>query len=267
MEYHFAKELEGRSIVITGAGRGIGHEMATAAAAAKMKVAILEINRDDLDRTVAQLRALGGDVTGYQVDLGVESEVVDTLGSVEKDFGVIDVLVNNAMFHDASELLETSLEIWEKTLRINLTAPFLAIRTVLPGMIKRGSGCIINIGSVNAKVMIGSDSYSASKGGVHVLTRTVAVRYGPVGIRCNTIVPGTVATPGWEERVVRNPQIFQDLKPWYPLGRVGKPSDIAAAVLFLASDQSEWVNGSEFVVDGGLLAGLAPMYRVVEGSD
>jgi meso-butanediol dehydrogenase/(S,S)-butanediol dehydrogenase/diacetyl reductase len=266
MSYYATPELVDRTIVITGAGRGIGKELAIAAAAAQMKVAILEVLKDDLEETVAELRAAGGDVTGY-CDLSSESEIISVLTTVEKDFGKIEVLVNNAMFHDPSDLLRTTLEIWERTMRINLTAPFLVIRTVLPGMIKRGYGSIINIGSVNAKVMIGSDAYSASKGGLHSLTRTVAVRYGPDGVRCNTIVPGTIVTPGWQERIARKPQIFEDLKPWYPLGRVGKPSDIAAALLFLASDQSSWMTGTEFIVDGGLLAGYAPMHSTVEGSD
>jgi meso-butanediol dehydrogenase / (S,S)-butanediol dehydrogenase / diacetyl reductase len=159
------------------------------------------------------------------------------------------------------------LEKWNRSLAITLTASFLTIRAVLPGMIKQGSGNIVNVGTVNAKTMIGSDSYSVAKAGIHALTRTVAVRYGPDGIRCNTVVPGTIATDAWQERVDRNPTIFEKLKPWYPLGRVGKPKDISEAVLFLLSDKSEWMSGSEMVVDGGLLAGLAPMYKMVEGSD
>ncbi len=267
MTYQFAAELAGRTIVITGGGRSIGRELATAASAAKMKVAILEIDKKNLDETVAALRATGGDVTGYQVDLQDESQINDTISKIEKDFGKIEVLVNNAAFHDANDLLETTLEVWNKTLGINLTAPFLCIKAVLPGMISRKVGSIINIGTVNAKMMIGSDSYTASKAALHALTRTVAVRYGKNGIRCNTVVPGTIATDAWQERIDRNPTVFEKLKSWYPLGRVGKPSDIAAAVLYLASDQAPWMSGTEFVVDGGLLAGFAPMYPVVEGSD
>ncbi len=267
MTYQFAAELAGRTIVITGGGRGIGREMATAAAAAKMKVAILELDQKNLDDTVALISKTGGDVTGYQVDLCDEAAVISTFAEVTKKFGKIEVLVNNAMFHDPSDLLDTSLDIWNQTLKVNLTAPFLCIRTLLPGMIKNGFGSIINVGTVNSKMMIGSDAYSASKAAVHALTRTVAVRYGPDGVRCNTLVPGTVATDAWQERIDRNPQIFEKLKTWYPLRRVGKPSDIAAAVLFLASDQSAWMTGTEFVVDGGLLAGYSPMYPLVEGSD
>jgi NAD(P)-dependent dehydrogenase (short-subunit alcohol dehydrogenase family) len=186
---------------------------------------------------------------------------------VEKDFGKIDCLINNAMVHEAEDLLNTTLEVWNKSIQITLTAAFLCIRQVLPAMIKRKNGSIINIGTVNAKAMIGSDSYSAAKAGVHALTRTVAVRYGVDGIRCNTIVPGTIATAAWQERVDRNPNVFEDLKPWYPLGRVGTPKDIADAAIFLISEDSQWISGSELVVDGGLLAGYAPMFRTVEGSD
>ena len=267
MTYQFAAELAGRTIVITGGGRSIGREMATAAAAAKMKIAILEINKANLDETVNSLRANGTDITGYQVDLQVEDQIVNTIKEIERDFGKIEVFVNNAAFHDSADLIASSLEMWNKTLDINITAPFICIRAILPGMIERKFGAIINIGTVNSKMMIGSDSYTASKAALHALTRTVAVRYGGHGIRCNTIVPGTIATEVWQERIDRNPSVFENLKSWYPMGRVGKPSDIAAAVLYLASDQAPWMTGTEFVVDGGLLAGFAPMFPVVEGTD
>ena len=267
MIYQFAPELAGRTIVITGGGRSIGREMVAAAAAAKMKVAILEVNKVNLDKTVAELKSAGGDVTGFVVDLEVKSQIVDAIAKIEKDFGKIEVFVNNAAFHDAEDILASTLEMWNKTFAINTTAPFLCIQTVLPGMIARNSGSIINIGTVNSKMMIGSDSYTASKAALHAITRTVAVRYGKHNIRCNTIVPGTIATEVWQERIDRNPAVFDVLKTWYPLGRVGKPSDIAAAVLYLASDQAPWMTGTEFVVDGGLLAGFNPMYPAVEGSD
>ena len=267
MIYQFAAELAGRTIVITGGGRSIGREMVTAAAAAKMKVAVMEVNQENLDRTISEIKKSGGDVTGYVVDLQVESQINEVIAKIEKDFGKIEVFVNNAAFHDAKDLLGSSLEMWNKTFAINTTAPFLCIKAVLPGMIARGSGSIINIGTVNSKMMIGSDSYTASKAALHAISRTVAVRYGKNNIRCNTIVPGTIATEVWQERIDRNPAVFENLKSWYPLGRVGKPSDITAAVLYLASDQAPWMTGTEFVVDGGLLAGFAPMYPVVEGSD
>lgn len=254
-------------MVVTGAGRGIGREIAESAALAGARVALLEIDPSTLSETVEHIKSLGGDVTGYCMDLGIEEDVILTIAKIAKDLGRIDVLVNNAMTHATEELLHTSLEMWERSLKVTLTGSFLCIREVLPIMIAQGAGNIINIGTVNAKVMLGSDAYSIAKAGLHAMTRTVAVRYGPDGIRCNTVVPGTIATSTWQSRLDRNPRVFDDLKPWYPLGRVGKPKDISDAILFLASSKSEWMSGSELVIDGGLLAGPAPMFRTVEGSD
>jgi NAD(P)-dependent dehydrogenase (short-subunit alcohol dehydrogenase family) len=261
-----SQSLKGKTVVITGSGRSIGREMAIRIAAEGASVALLEINKENLEEVRSTIANSGGDVRAYEIDLASESQIIETISKVEKDFGKIDCLINNAMVHEAEDLLNTSLEVWNRSVQITLTAVFLCIRQVLPAMIKRKNGNIINIGTVNAKAMIGSDSYSAAKAGVHALTRTVAVRYGVDGIRCNTIVPGTIATAAWQERVDRNPNVFDDLKPWYPLGRVGTPKDIADAAIFLISESSQWVSGSELVVDGGLLAGYAPMYRTVEGS-
>lgn len=262
-----SNSLKGKTVVITGSGRSIGREMAIRIAAEGASVALLEINKENLEEVRSTIAAAGGDVRAYEIDLGSEPQIIETISKVEKDFGKIDCLINNAMVHEAEDLLNTTLEVWNKSIQITLTAAFLCIRQVLPEMIKRKNGSIINIGTVNAKAMIGSDSYSAAKAGVHALTRTVAVRYGVDGIRCNTIVPGTIATAAWQERVDRNPNVFEDLKPWYPLGRVGTPKDIADAAIFLISEDSQWISGSELVVDGGLLAGYAPMFRTVEGSD
>ena len=264
MSQEFKTDLQGIVMVVTGAGRGIGKEISTMAATRGAQVALLEINEPNLNRAVAEITALGGDAQGYKIDLGNESEVISVLTEIESKLGRVDCLVNNAITTGAEELLETSLNDWNQMVKIVMTAPFLCIRQVLPGMIARGAGNIINIGTVNARVMLGSDAYSVAKAGVHALTRSVAVRYGPSGIRCNTVVPGTIATDVWQERVERNPQVFNDLKPWYPVGRVGRPSDIAEAVLYLASTRSAFMSGSEMVVDGGLLAGPAPMFKTIE---
>jgi NAD(P)-dependent dehydrogenase (short-subunit alcohol dehydrogenase family) len=260
-------DLLGKVVVITGAGRGIGRQIAKGAGERGAKVALVEIIKSNLDSAVTELQSLGIDAKGYLTDIASEDQINKNFAQIASDFGQIDALVNNAMIHDPEDLLATSLELWNKTLAITLTGSFLTIKACLPGMINRKQGCIINMGTVNAKAMIGSDSYSVAKAGIHALTRTVAVRYGPDGIRCNTVVPGTIATDAWQERVDRNPQIFEKLKPWYPLGRVGTPTDVAELVLFLLSDKSQWITGSEFTVDGGLLAGYAPMFKMVEGSD
>jgi NAD(P)-dependent dehydrogenase (short-subunit alcohol dehydrogenase family) len=261
------KELAGKVVVITGAGRGIGKQIAIAAGLQGASVALVEVIAENLESTVKEISGMGITVKGYLTDLSIEDQVVKNFIQIEKDFSKIDCLVNNAMIHDPEDLISTSLATWNRSLAVTLTGSFLTIRSVLPGMISRKKGCIVNIGTVNAKTMIGSDAYSVAKAGVHALTRTVAVRYGQYGIRCTTVVPGTIATDAWQERVDRNPQIFDKLKPWYPLGRVGTPTDVSEMVLFLLSDKAQWISGSEFVVDGGLLAGFAPMYKMVEGSD
>jgi NAD(P)-dependent dehydrogenase (short-subunit alcohol dehydrogenase family) len=131
-------------------------------------------------------------------------------------------------------------------------------------MLEHGKGAIVNIASVNGMTGLGNDAYSAAKAGVINLTKNVAVRYGGRGIRANVVSPGTVRTPIWSERVARQPEIFERLQSWYPLGRVGEPADVAGAVVFLLSDEAAFVNGTVLTVDGGLLAGSYRMSRELQ---
>jgi NAD(P)-dependent dehydrogenase (short-subunit alcohol dehydrogenase family) len=262
-----SNELAGKVVVVTGAGRGIGKEIAIGAGKQGASLALVEVVSQNLDSVIREISKMGIKAQGYLTNLSDESQVLSSFAQIERDFDKIDCLVNNAMICHTEDLISTSLETWNESLSVTLTGAFLAIRSTLPGMIKNKNGCIVNIGTVNAKTMIGSDAYSVAKAGLHALTRTVAVRYGPDGVRCTTVVPGTIQTDAWRERLDRNPEIFEKLKPWYPLGRVGTPTDISEMVLFLLSDKAQWISGSEFVVDGGLLAGLAPMYKTVESLD
>ena len=141
--------------------------------------------------------------------------------------GRVDVLVNNAGFGDADDVLEIDEEAWDREVAINLKATFLCSRAVLPGMIERGGGVIVNIASVNGMAFFANEAYSAAKAGMINLTRSMAVRYGRHGIRVNAIAPGTIRTPLWQERVDKEPAIFERLVRWYPLGRVGEPDDVA----------------------------------------
>ncbi len=131
-------------------------------------------------------------------------------------------------------------------------------------MLTRRRGAIVNVASVNGLSGLGEEGYSAAKAGMISLTQNMAVKYGDRGVRVNVVCPGTVRTPIWRERVERNPDIFDRLATWYPLGRVGEPEDIANAVLFLASDEAAWITGTTLVVDGGLLAGSTRMSRELE---
>jgi NAD(P)-dependent dehydrogenase (short-subunit alcohol dehydrogenase family) len=258
-------DIAGKKVVITGAGRGIGREMSLRACADGAIVALIEIDSDTLTKTLSDILESGGKAYGYQLDLGDEHAVKATFEKIAQDMGEIDALVNNAIVNEAEALHETSLESWNNSLKITLTGAFLCVKEVLPMFMARKRGNIINIGTANAKGMFGSDAYSVAKAGVHQMTRSIAVRYGEYGVRCNTVVPGTIATEAWIERAKMNPQVFEDLKPWYPLGRVGSPKDVAEMVLFIISDRSEWITGAELIVDGGLLAGYAPMLNIIEG--
>ena len=122
-------------------------------------------------------------------------------------------------------------------------------------MIERRSGVIVNIASVDGLAYVGNEAYSAGKAAMINMTQSIAVRYGHYGIRCNAVAPGSIATPAWQERVDKEPDVLDRLVKWYPLGRVGTPEDVAGAVLFLASDDASWITGTVLRVDGGLLAG------------
>jgi meso-butanediol dehydrogenase/(S,S)-butanediol dehydrogenase/diacetyl reductase len=140
---------------------------------------------------------------------------------------------------------------------------------VLPGMIERGHGVILNIASVNGLAYFGNEAYSAAKAGMINLTQSIAARYGAHGVRANAIAPGSIRTPIWQERVDAEPEIFDKLVKWYPLGRVGEPEDVARAALFLASDDSDWISGAVLRVDGALMAGYPLMAEelLVESRD
>ena len=156
-------DIAGKKVVITGAGRGIGREMALRATADGAIVALIEIDSNTLAKTLSDIHEKGGKAYGYQLDLGDEQAVKATFNKISQDIGEIDVLVNNAMVHEAEALHETSLESWNNSLKITLTGAFLCIREVLPMFMKRKRGNIINIGTVNAKGMFGSDAYSLQK--------------------------------------------------------------------------------------------------------
>jgi NAD(P)-dependent dehydrogenase (short-subunit alcohol dehydrogenase family) len=146
-------------------------------------------------------------------------------------------------------------DVWERDLRGVVTSAFLCSKRVLRSMIDRRAGVIVNIASVNGLAYVGNEAYSAGKAAMINLTQSIAVRYGHYGVRCVAIAPGSIATTAWQERVEREPDVFERLVKWYPLRRVGTPEDVANAALFLASDEASWITGTVLRVDGGLLAG------------
>ncbi len=240
------------SVLVTGGGSGIGRAICRRFASEGASVLVADIVGESAEE-VAEL--IGG--AAVQGDVTVAADVARMVAAGNR----IDVLVNNAGGGMADDMLEIDEEAWEHEIALNLKSAFLCSKAVLPGMIERGGGVIVNIASVNGLAFFANEPYSAAKAGLISLTRSVATRYGRHGIRAVAIAPGTIRTPLWQERIDKEPAIFERLMRWYPLRRVGEPEDVAAAAAFLASDDASWITGEVLRVDGGLLAGNAQMAR------
>ena len=246
---------EDRVVVITGGGSGIGRVMAERFAAEGARVVIADLFEDRAVEAAAEIEAGGGRALALRADVTAAADVDRMVNATEEGFGPVDVLVNNAYSCDGDNVALMEDEVWERDLRGVVTSAFLCSKRVLRSMIERQAGVIVNIASVNGLAYVGNEAYSAGKAAMINLTQSIAVRYGHYGVRCVAIAPGSIATTAWQERVDREPDIFERLVKWYPLRRVGTPDDVASAALFLASDEASWITGTVLRVDGGLLAG------------
>jgi len=242
--------LEGRTALITGAASGIGAACAARFAAEGARVAGLDVQKP-LDPAAWGRARPFRDGVDVRDEAGVRGAVAD----LRAELGPIDVLVNAAGvggFGPAHELPE---EEWDRTLDINLKGTWLVTKAVLPGMLERGAGSIIHLASVEGlEGLSGCVAYNASKGGVVLMTRTMALDYGASGIRVNCLCPGLIETP-LTEGVRAVPGVAEQMVSWHALGRSGRPEEVAAAALFLASDDASFVTGHALVVDGGWTAG------------
>jgi len=230
-------------------------------AAEGAKVAVVDWLGDRADAVAAEISSGGGQATAIRADVSQARDVNSMVADVGSRLGPVDVLVNNAAIADGDDVLQIDEATWDRDVAVVLKSVFLCSKAVLPSMIERRGGAIVNIASVNGLSALGNEAYSAAKAGMINLTQGIAMRYGAHGIRCNAIAPGTIRTPIWQQRIDRDPDVFERLVKWYPLGRVGEPDDIANAALFLASDDASWITGTVLVVDGGLLAGSFRMTR------
>lgn len=254
-------QLAGKIALVTGGGSGIGREIAARFAAEGAIVAVMDIDADrarDVERDLPGARAVIADVSDRSAVRATTEALVD-------EFGSLDVLVNNAVFVEDRSFEDIGEEQWDRELAVNLKGAFFCAQAVIPAMAARGGGAIVNIASVNALQYLGNEAYSAAKAGLLSLTRSIAVAYGPQGIRCNAVLPGTIRTPVWDARLRQEPSRLDRMARWYPLGRVGQPEDVAEAALFLASDRASWITGVELPVDGGLLAGRREMTEDIVG--
>lgn len=244
--------LTGKTALITGAASGIGAATAELFAAEGANVVIADIDRAHGKATADRIKAFGGTATFVHTDLRNESQIVAMIGAAYAQYGRLDILHNNAACFEADlPVAETTLAQWEKVIDINLRAIFLACRTAIPRMVAQDGGVIINTASVLGVVGTASFApYMSSKGGIIQLTRSIAIDYGRKGIRANALCPGMTATPT-AEPLLNDPAEHQALVDKTVLGRVAEPREIAAAALFLASDDASYVTGSCLFVDGG----------------
>jgi len=247
-----------RVVIVTGAGSGIGRVTAKQFAAAGASVVLADRKGDWAEAVVREIGSEGAAVA-TRADVTLAADVDAMVRAAEDAFGRVDVLVNNAAICEGDDILRIDEATWDADVTGVLKSAFLCSKRVLPGMIEWGGGAIVNIASVNGLGYFGNEAYSAGKAGMINLTQSIAARYGRHGIRANAIAPGSIRTPIWQERVDKDPQVFDRLVKWYPLGRLGEPEDVAAAALFLASDEAAWVSGAMLRVDGGLMAGYPLM--------
>jgi len=247
--------------IVTGAGHGIGKAIATQLAQEGAAVGIVDIDEAGGSATVDLLKSNGarahfvrGDITDFAAVEAAFAEIAATLGPVT-------LLVNNAAFSGFGSLDTISLEGWHREININLNGTYHCVRAIVPTMKAQSGGAIVNIASVNALRYFGNPSYSAAKAGIISLTQSIASEYGPIGIRCNAICPGSVRTDNvtWKLRQQKDPDVFRKLARWYPIGRVAEPSDVAEAVAFLGAPEAAYITGAVLNVDGGLTAGMNVM--------
>jgi NAD(P)-dependent dehydrogenase (short-subunit alcohol dehydrogenase family) len=247
--------LQGKIALISGGARGMGAVEARLFAKEGAKVTIGDVLEDEGRKLQAEINATGGEALFVCLDVTREADWQQAVEATVKRFGRLDVLVNNAGISGRGRVEDTAVEEWDRVMEVNAKGVFLGTKVAIPAMRRGAGGSIINISSQLG--LVGTDhsspQYQASKGAVRLLTKATAIQYAKEGIRANSVHPGPIVTP-MTEAARADPERYQLMLSRIPLGCYGQPEDVAYGVLYLASDESRWVTGSELVIDGGWTA-------------
>jgi NAD(P)-dependent dehydrogenase (short-subunit alcohol dehydrogenase family) len=250
------QSFSGKTIAITGAAGGVGQWLCRFFGEAGAIIAALDLNEKVKDLPAS----LGKDGIKAKAEVADISNA-DAVAAAFKSFGDVHILINNAGVSHYPTLAKTSPAGWDEDMAANLSGAYACAHAVLPQMVARKSGNIVNVGSVNGLGALGDPAYSAAKAGMISLTRSIAQEYGRYGIRANIVLPGTIRTPIWDRRIARDPNVLKTLERWYPLGRIVEPYEVARVIAFLASDDASAVTGAAIPVDCGLTSGNIVMTR------
>jgi len=252
------KRLSGKVSVITGAASGIGRAAAVLFAREGAKVALLDVDEERGQGVADEIRGAGGEGAFFACDVSAAEQVDSAINATLERFGGIDVLYNNAGIGYSAGITVGTVEDtpeanWERVLDVDLKSVYLVSKSVIPGM-KKSGGSIIHTSSImGLRGLVGADAYTAAKGGIIAVTRSMAKDLGPFGIRVNALCPGSVDTP-LIAPVMSDPEWLRRQRETVPLGRIGTPAEIANVALFLAGDESSFMTGAVVVVDGGATA-------------
>ncbi len=251
------KRLQEKVAIVTGSASGVGRATAILFAEHGARVVVNTDRRTDwAQETVSRIEAHGGQAIFVKGDVSVGEDVAGLVEAAVGNYGGLDILVNNAAILRAGRITDQMEEDWDRTMDVVLKAAYWGARHAIPAMLKDGSGAIVNISTVNSGVVANPawPAYVAAKGGLNALTRQLAIDYGPEGIRANAILPGSLVNEAAEKRLASDPVEARHKLDSYPVGRLGRPIDVAYAALFLASDEAAFINGALLLVDGGLTA-------------
>jgi len=248
--------LEDKVTIITGGASGMGRVAAGLFAREGARLVLADVSEEAVESAAADVRAAGGQATAVVADVSREDDARRMVDHAVATFGRVDVLYNNAGIMPAADhsVVDTDVATWDAVMAVNVRGVYLGCRYAIPRMVDQGAGSIINIASFVAILgcSVPQDAYTASKGAVLSLTRSLAVQFGPHGVRSNAICPGPVETPLLMDWLVKDEDAKRIRLARNPTGRFGKPEEIVWMAVYLASDESRWTNGASLVVDGGI---------------